>query len=312
MPIREWARTHVRFHRSGASTDRAQRRQRRVHRGHIRSACAVVVLLAARASAALPPNAPVSARTKLIFATERRCRWDHRGFCASPRCSDTHGTLLMDRNRSCAPAAPADPGFGNRALKRVEADPGAGVADAAGDVDAYCAAQQRLGPRVRDDAGIACRLIEAVRAAEAYAIIQRAEPNRANAAPAAMVMPPGICAAVPGSPNRSAIGAGIYPMPTTSPICANSTAARSASGAGSTTIADREETSVAARGHPNRDSSYAIRARRSLPDMRYGFAVSASFRSSRVASADLRVHHVAWRGQRWSVRQRFWPVWSTG
>ena len=127
-----------------------------------------------------PPNAPVFARTKLIFATERRCRWDHRGFCASPRCTDTHGTLLMDRNRSCAPAAPDRPGFGRRALKRVEADPGAGVADAAGDVDAYCAAQQRLGPRIRDNAGIACRLIEAGRAAEAYAIIQHVEPNRAK------------------------------------------------------------------------------------------------------------------------------------
>lgn len=44
----------------------------------------------------------------------------------------------------------------------------------------YCAAQQRLGPRVRDDAGIACRLIEAGGAAEAYAIIQHAEPNRAK------------------------------------------------------------------------------------------------------------------------------------
>jgi hypothetical protein len=42
------------------------------------------------------------------------------------------------------------------------------------------------------------------------------------------------------APNRSAIGAGIYPMPTTTLICANSTAARSASGAGSTTIADRK------------------------------------------------------------------------
>lgn len=79
--------------------------------------------------------------------------------------------------RACRPGRP---GFGNRALKRVEADPGAGVADAAGDVDTYCAAQQRLGPRMRDNAGIACRLIEAVRAAEAYAIIQHAEPNRAK------------------------------------------------------------------------------------------------------------------------------------
>ena len=82
--IREWARTHVRFHRSGASTDRTQRRQRRTS-GHIRSACAVVALLAARASAALPPERAGFRASKLIFATERRCRWDHRGFCASPR-----------------------------------------------------------------------------------------------------------------------------------------------------------------------------------------------------------------------------------
>ena len=109
MPIREWARTHVRFHRSGASTDRAQRRQRRVNRDTSVSACAVAALLAARASAALPPERAGFCASKLIFATERRCRWDHRGFCASPRCSDRHGTLLMDRNRSCAPAAPADP-----------------------------------------------------------------------------------------------------------------------------------------------------------------------------------------------------------
>jgi hypothetical protein len=42
------------------------------------------------------------------------------------------------------------------------------------------------------------------------------------------------------TPNRSAIGAGIYPTPTTTLICANSTAARLASRAGSITIADRK------------------------------------------------------------------------
>lgn len=56
----------------------------------------------------------------------------------------------------------------------------AAIADAEGDVDAYCAAQQRLGPRVRDDAAMARRLIEAGRAAEAYAVVEAAEPNPAK------------------------------------------------------------------------------------------------------------------------------------
>jgi Trp operon repressor len=54
------------------------------------------------------------------------------------------------------------------------------VADAAGDVDAYCAAQHRLGPRIRDDAGMAKRLLDAGRAAEAYTVIEKAEPNLAK------------------------------------------------------------------------------------------------------------------------------------
>lgn len=53
------------------------------------------------------------------------------------------------------------------------------VADAEGDVEAYCAAH-RLGPRVRDDAGMARRLLDAGRAAEAFVIIEAAEPNRAK------------------------------------------------------------------------------------------------------------------------------------
>jgi hypothetical protein len=56
----------------------------------------------------------------------------------------------------------------------------ADVAEAAGDVDGYCAAQQRLSPRVRDDAGMARRLLEAGRAIDALAILNAAEPNPAK------------------------------------------------------------------------------------------------------------------------------------
>ena len=56
----------------------------------------------------------------------------------------------------------------------------ANVADAAGDVDAFCAAQQRLGPRVRDDVGMTRGLLDAGRPAEAYAVIQNAQPNPAK------------------------------------------------------------------------------------------------------------------------------------
>ncbi len=77
--------------------------------------------------------------------------------------------------------APTDPDSGAERLRewrliRALAD----IADAEGDVDAFCAAQQRLGPRVRDDAGMARRLLDAGRAAEAYAIIEIAEPNPAK------------------------------------------------------------------------------------------------------------------------------------
>jgi thioredoxin-like negative regulator of GroEL len=54
------------------------------------------------------------------------------------------------------------------------------VADAAGDVDGYCAAQQLMGPRVRDDAGMARRLLEAGRPADALAALTAAEPNPAK------------------------------------------------------------------------------------------------------------------------------------
>jgi hypothetical protein len=56
----------------------------------------------------------------------------------------------------------------------------ADIADATGDVDAYCAAQQRLGPRVRDDAGMVKRLLRAGRAEEAIAVLDAAHPNPAK------------------------------------------------------------------------------------------------------------------------------------
>lgn len=56
----------------------------------------------------------------------------------------------------------------------------ADVADAAGNVDGYCAAQQRMGPRVRDDAGMARRLLDAGRPADALAALTAAEPNPAK------------------------------------------------------------------------------------------------------------------------------------
>jgi hypothetical protein len=63
-----------------------------------------------------------------------------------------------------------------RRLNRALAD----VADAEGDVDGYCAAQQLMGPRVRNDAGMARRLLDTDRPAEALAILTAAEPNPAK------------------------------------------------------------------------------------------------------------------------------------
>jgi hypothetical protein len=61
-------------------------------------------------------------------------------------------------------------------LTRALAD----VADAEGDVDGYCAAQQLMGPRARNDAGMARRLLDTDRPAEALAILTAAEPNPAK------------------------------------------------------------------------------------------------------------------------------------
>jgi hypothetical protein len=76
------------------------------------------------------------------------------------------------------PATGSEPSFRLGHWKLVHAL--AVVADADGDVDAYCAAQRLFGPRGRDDAGMAQRLLRAGRAAEALAIIAAAEPNPAK------------------------------------------------------------------------------------------------------------------------------------
>jgi len=75
-------------------------------------------------------------------------------------------------------------GAGSQSLYRFWMLTGAlaDVADVEGDVDGFIAAQQRRGPRVRDDAAIATRLLEAGRAQDALAAIDAAELNPAKPA----------------------------------------------------------------------------------------------------------------------------------
>jgi hypothetical protein len=56
----------------------------------------------------------------------------------------------------------------------------AAIADAQGDVDLFIAAEMAKGPRVRDDAGMAERLVRVGRPAEALALLDAAEPNPAK------------------------------------------------------------------------------------------------------------------------------------
>lgn len=56
----------------------------------------------------------------------------------------------------------------------------AAIADAQGDVDLFIRAQMVQGPRLRDDAGMAQRLLKAGRAAEALAVLDGADPELAR------------------------------------------------------------------------------------------------------------------------------------
>jgi uncharacterized protein DUF6880 len=89
--------------------------------------------------------------------------WIGAGLARLPPAAAQHGTSARGRLHAWR-------------LARALAD----VADAAGDVDGYCAAQQRMGPRVRDDAGMARRLLDAGRPADALAALIAAEPNLAK------------------------------------------------------------------------------------------------------------------------------------
>ena len=148
----------------------------------IRWACSSAAELAARAAPALPPE-------RAAFRAFQTYLCDNYGVAdgiiadfaraldASARAA-LRSWIHAELERVPPPDEPhsADRRFGAWKLIHALSD----IADADGDVDAYCAAQQRLGPRVRDDAGMARRLLDAGRAAEAYAIIEAAEPNPAK------------------------------------------------------------------------------------------------------------------------------------
>jgi hypothetical protein len=78
------------------------------------------------------------------------------------------------------PVAPNDPSAAGRLSEWRLLGALGDIADAAGDVDAYCEAQQRFGPRVRDDAGMVRRLLDVGRAEEALAVLDAALPNPAK------------------------------------------------------------------------------------------------------------------------------------
>jgi hypothetical protein len=148
----------------------------------IRSACEAAALLAARAASALPPE-------RAAFRAYQTYLCDDYGVADGIIAAFAQALDAPTRTALCSwieaelarlpsPAAPDLVTGHVNEWKLISAL--ADVADAAGDVDAYCAAQQRLGPRVRDDAGMARRLLDAGRAAEAYAIIEGAEPNPAK------------------------------------------------------------------------------------------------------------------------------------
>ena len=96
----------------------------------------------------------------------------------APTCTALRSWIEADLARLPAPDDPGSATWRLRSWKLTHAL--ADVAEAIRRCRRLCAAQQLLGPRVRDDAGMARRLLDAGRAAEAYAIIQHAEPNRAK------------------------------------------------------------------------------------------------------------------------------------
>jgi len=146
----------------------------------IRSACEATAELAARAAPALPPERAAYRAYQTYLCDEYGVadgivRDFAQALDASARAA-LRSWIEAEIERLLPAVDSATGRFREWKLIHALAD----VADAEGDVDAYCAAQQLLGPRVRDDAGMARRLLDAGRAAEAYAVIEAAEPNLAK------------------------------------------------------------------------------------------------------------------------------------
>lgn len=155
--------------------------------GHIgetmRSACEAAAELAARAAPALPPERAAYRSYQTYLCDEYGVADGIIADFAQALDGSARAALRswIEAEIERLPPPAGDPGsatgrFAEWKLIHALAD----VADAEGDVDAYCAAQQLLGPRVRDDVGMARRLLDAGRAAEAYAVIEAAEPNLAK------------------------------------------------------------------------------------------------------------------------------------
>ena len=145
-------------------------------------ACDAAALLAAKAAPALPPERAALRAYQTYLSDEygiadRIIAAFAQTLDEAPRAA-LRSWIEADLQRLPPPADPtsASERLGEWQLVDALAD----VADAAGDVDAYCAAQERAEPRVRDDVGMAKRLLDAGRAAEAYAVIEAAEPNPAK------------------------------------------------------------------------------------------------------------------------------------
>jgi len=148
-----------------------------------RSACESAAALAARAAPGLPPEKSAQRAYRVYLAD---------GYGVADDIVAAFAKALDDKGRSAMrswieadlgqlpPVVPDDPSARSRLPEWKLLGALAAVADAAGDVDAYCAAQQRFGPRVRDDAGMAQRLLDAGRAMEALAVLDAALPNPAK------------------------------------------------------------------------------------------------------------------------------------
>jgi Family of unknown function (DUF6880) len=146
----------------------------------MRSACACAAELAARANPTFPSEQSAFRAYQTYLCDDYGVADDIVAEFAQALDAAALAALREWIEGDLTRLSPRRSRLGNRAARRMKADLCAQIADAEGDVDAYCAAQQRLGPRVRDDAGMAQRLLDTRRAAEALAVIDAAEPNPAK------------------------------------------------------------------------------------------------------------------------------------